>query len=161
MRAAIKKMLGLSGLTIAMGKLLDQVDDLTWTMSPQWRLALLDRPRYRDTRRLCHHEYQVFSQNGEDGCLAEVFRRIGVTNRYFVEFGAGDGLENNTSHLLLGGWSGLWIEVDLPSCEKIRTGMQRLLRSQRLLLTNARVDIDNIEHLFQDAGVPQRFDLLS
>jgi acyl-CoA reductase-like NAD-dependent aldehyde dehydrogenase len=38
-----------------------------------------------------------------------IFNRIGLTNRVFVEFGVGDGLENNTAALLFDGWSGLWI----------------------------------------------------
>lgn len=39
------------------------------------------------------HEGRVFSQNGEDGVLAEIFAQIGVTNRYCVEFGVQDGSE--------------------------------------------------------------------
>ncbi|MDQ4131959.1 MAG: hypothetical protein M3179_01875 [Actinomycetota bacterium] len=37
----------------------------------------------------------MFSQNGEDGVIARIFGRIGVTNRYFVEFGIGPGAEGN------------------------------------------------------------------
>ena len=32
--------------------------------------------------------------------IQEIFRRIGTTNRTFVEFGVGDGLENNSLFLL-------------------------------------------------------------
>ena len=71
---------------------------------------LLNNPRYQDPRRLNRHEHQVYSQNGEDGIIAEVFRRIGVRARSFIEIGVGDGVENNTTHLLLQGWSGCWLE---------------------------------------------------
>ena len=53
---------------------------------------------------LCCFEYQAFSQNGEDGIIREIFDRVGLTNKYFVEFGVGDGTENNTGYLLLNGW---------------------------------------------------------
>src|SRR2546428_5794570 len=35
------------------------------------------------------YEYRVQSQNGEDGIISEIFNRIGHTNKFFVEFGAG------------------------------------------------------------------------
>jgi hypothetical protein len=62
----------------------------------------------------------VYSQNGEDGVLEEVFRRIGVAQPgTFVEFGAGDGRSlSNTLRLAEAGWSGVWIEGDLHSAAK-------------------------------------------
>jgi hypothetical protein len=40
-----------------------------------------------------------------DGIIKEIFRGIGTTNKHFVEFGVGNGLENNTALLLIKGWS--------------------------------------------------------
>lgn len=40
-------------------------------------------PRYLHPLRLQRFEEQIFSQNGEDGILQEIFHRIGVTNKYF------------------------------------------------------------------------------
>ncbi len=62
--------------------------------------TLLASSKYDDPKRLNRHEGQVFSQNGEDGIIAEIFSRIGSTNRVFVEFGAGDGSENNSAYLI-------------------------------------------------------------
>jgi hypothetical protein len=51
-----------------------------------------------------------FSQNDEDGILLEILRRIEITQpSAFVEFGVGDGTENNTIILLALGWRGLWV----------------------------------------------------
>ena len=62
---------------------------------------------------LSPYELKVFSQNGEDGVLIEIFNRIGTTNRYFVEFGIQDGTEGNAVLLAeVFGWSGLFIEAD-------------------------------------------------
>ena len=54
---------------------------------------LFNNPKYALSKRLNRHEYQVFSQNGEDGFISEIFRRIGTTNKYFIEFGVQNGLE--------------------------------------------------------------------
>lgn len=42
--------------------------------------------------------------------IAEIFRRIGVTNRWFVEIGVSP-LECNTLLLLTRGWRGLWLDA--------------------------------------------------
>jgi hypothetical protein len=64
------------------------------------------RDRYSGDKRLEPAGYKVYSQGDEDGMIAEIFRRIGTTDRRFVEFGCGDGLENNTAYLRFQGWSG-------------------------------------------------------
>jgi hypothetical protein len=49
------------------------------------------------------------SQNDEDGIVAAILKRINIDRGVFVEYGCGDGLENNTIQLLMRGWSGVWI----------------------------------------------------
>ena len=44
------------------------------------------------------HERKVYSQNGEDGILEAIFAAIGVTNRFFVEFGCQDATECNCAY---------------------------------------------------------------
>ena len=39
----------------------------------QFTAQLLSTPRYADSKRLSRFEAQVFSQNGEDGIIAEIF----------------------------------------------------------------------------------------
>lgn len=56
-------------------------------------------------------EFSGFSQNGEDGIIDVLLRHVRNPNRYFVEIGTSDGLENNTSWLaLVRRYSGLCIE---------------------------------------------------
>lgn len=42
----------------------------------------LDDPLYLE-----RYGYKVYSQNDEDGIIAEIFNRIGTTDKRFVEFG--------------------------------------------------------------------------
>ena len=50
-------------------------------------------------------ENRRYSQNGEDGVIAEVFDRLGIAEGTFLEFGAHPG-ENNTKALEECGWHG-------------------------------------------------------
>jgi len=62
----------------------------------------------------------MFSQSNEDEIIADIFSKIGVTNKCFVEFGCGDGRQNNTIALLHQGWSGIWLEPHKRRCNSAR-----------------------------------------
>lgn len=49
---------------------------------------------------------KVYSENDEDGIIAEIFRRIGTTNKVFAETELRRGGCNNIEYLALGGWTG-------------------------------------------------------
>ena len=58
-------------------------------------------------------EFSAFSQNGEDGLIDYLCRRLLTSNRYFVEIGASNGLENNSAYLAFARrYSGLMVEGD-------------------------------------------------
>jgi hypothetical protein len=44
-------------------------------------------------------EFSGFSQNGEDGIIEHLLSGLISYNKYFIEIGSGNGLENNTSYL--------------------------------------------------------------
>jgi hypothetical protein len=123
--------------------------------------TLLASPRYCDPRHLAHFETQAFSQHGEDGIISEILRRIGATNRRFVEIGSGDGRENNTTYRLTQGWSGHWFEGDPVSVERIKQTFATELADQRLRLVHSMITAENIAGLMQQSSVPTDFDLLS
>lgn len=55
----------------------------------------------------------TWSQNGEDGVLSEVFKRLKIEKGTFCEFGAADGIYcSNTRLLLENGWTGKLLEAD-------------------------------------------------
>ena len=93
-------------------------------------------------------ERKVYSQNGEDGVIEAIFRQIGVTNRYFVEFGCEDAQECNAMHLATQGWTGLWMDAVHES-------------NGRVPIRNEMVTAENIDSLLRKYQVPEAFDLLS
>jgi hypothetical protein len=127
-------------------------------------LRLLDfdlpkHPRYGDEKRLLRYHGQVSSQNGEDGIIHEIFRRIGTTNRVFAEVGVGNGSENNTAFLLSQGWTGFWIDGSDSLVETLRGRTD--LSSSCLKWLVSFVTRENIAGLFDQLAVPEQFDLLS
>jgi len=121
----------------------------------------LESPRFQDPRRLLGSGFKVYSQHDEDGIIEEIFRRIGETDRYFVEFGVGDGLENCTTYCLLKGWSGVWIDGSAICFEGIQNNMAPFLRTGKLKARYSFITAENVQTLFAELGVPTQFDFLS
>lgn len=94
---------------------------------------------------------KIFSQTKEDGIIEGIFNNIGVTNKYFIEFGAWDGTNlSNTANLRINKeWSGLLLEGNKEKS------------SQFDYVTHAYITAENINDLFEKNDVPKEFDLLS
>jgi len=61
------------------------------------------------------HQQSIHSQGGQDGSLDFIFRSIGTTNKFYVEFGfSNDKMEGgtgaNTFNLYQKGWKGLLLD---------------------------------------------------
>lgn len=64
------------------------------------------------------YKYNVYSQNGEDGIIQEVVKRLGIKKGVAVEFGAADGYFcSNTRHLINQGWTGHLYDIN-PTVSK-------------------------------------------
>jgi hypothetical protein len=104
-------------------------------------------------------ELNIFSQNGEDGIIAELVRCLPVESRYFVEFGVEDGTECNTRLLSeVFSWSGLYIEPDAAACRKLT---DRWSGSETIAVAQDTVTPGNVAELFQRHRVPETLGLLS
>lgn len=87
-----------------------------------------------------------FAQSGEDKKVVRIFRAIGVTNQVAVEFGAADGRrKSNTGYFRDHGWT-----VHLFDVEPLDSVVQQ-----------ADITAENINTIFETAGLPHAFDLLS
>ena len=117
--------------------------------------------RLRRPNALELHGGSYFSQSDEDGCIAEIFRRIGVTSKKFFEFGVGAGIQNNTLALLCGGWSGAWIECNKKKYSFIASSFAKEIAASRLQISGEFLNKDNICSVAHSLHVDQEFDLLS
>ena len=117
--------------------------------------------KYQENKRLNKYEHQIFSQFGEDGIINETFSRLGTTNKFFVEIGAGEGMENNTTNLLINNWRGVWIEYNSQLISLINKYFSSFIKAKKLIVKNTFVTSKNIENLFKSAKIPREFDLLS
>jgi hypothetical protein len=122
---------------------------------------LYDNPKYQRPDKLNRYEFQAFSQFGEDGIIQEIFKRIGTTNQYFVEFGVETGVETNTTYLLYQDWKGLWIDGSEENKKAIETNFSGKIKKGDLKIIQSFITAENIEDLFKQGEVPKEFDLLS
>jgi glycosyltransferase involved in cell wall biosynthesis len=108
---------------------------------------------------LAPYELRGYSQNGEDGVIAEILRRVGTANRFFVEFGVESGQEGNCVYLAdVAAWSGLFMEAD----GRLYRLLERKYAPRRSILTaEAKVTPQNIERLLQEHEVPAEPDVMS
>jgi hypothetical protein len=119
------------------------------------------RKRYSGDKRLEPAGYKVYSQGDEDGIIAEIFRRIGTTDRRFVEFGSSDGVENCTAYLLFQGWSGLWLDPLERIENSVKQRCAKEISEGRLKFQRAMTTPDNIDSLLRGGGMSGEIDFLS
>jgi hypothetical protein len=133
---------------------------LAFALKSQAQLTIADHdPRAREAQSLTPYECSVYSQNGEDGILAEILRRIGVSNRVFLEIGAGDGLENCTAFLLMQGWSGFWLDGSDAFVQSLAIAKPET--QARVMCHVAILTRENVGSVLASLRVPKEFDVLS
>jgi hypothetical protein len=122
---------------------------------------MLADPQYADPRRLERHGAKFYSQNDEDGIIEEIFRRIGTTNRTFLEFGVENGLENNTLLLTYKGWQGIWMDGSERNIAFIEEKFKPLIAQGRLRALQQWIMPETINALIASFKLPTELDLLS
>ncbi len=106
------------------------------------------------------HEFQVYSQSGEDGIIQFLLNQVTITRPIFVEFGVERYTESNTRFLLIhNNWSGLVIDGSLTNIDFIK--QDRLYWQQALTAVHAFIDKDNINELIAGNGFVGPIGLLS
>jgi len=144
------------------------LDDISVETSRTRQLSIrteIDRlrsnERYKEPQSLIPFGGKIYSQNDEDGIIREIFNRIGTTNKVFVEFGIGNGLENNTLALLFEDWQGLWIDASSNSIATIRNHFSGIIKSNKLTVVESFITQGNIDNLIASNIRHREIDLLS
>ncbi len=116
--------------------------------------------RYDPGGSLTAREFRVFSQNGEDGVIAEIVSRIGPSfPKTFVEFGGGNGLAGNTLFLAdVLGWQGLFIEA---SDEDFSRLARKYRQNPCVSTVQGFVGPGNIDELLLAGGVGEEIGVFS
>jgi hypothetical protein len=112
---------------------------------------------------LSEYEANIHSQCGEDGILAEILKRLPVTDAWCVEFGAWDGKHlSNTSALIESkGYSAVLIEGDKGRYEDLK---KRYRSRPNVVGINRFVgftESDGLNAILAETAIPSDFDLLS
>lgn len=104
----------------------------------------------------------IFSQNGEDGIVEELLRRLDISSGYVCEFGAWDGVYlSNTFNLIQKGFKGVFIEGDK---DKFQDLLKTCKNYPNIIPINAYVDYEGentLDNLLQKTDIPVDFELLS
>ena len=98
--------------------------------------------------------FKAFSQNDEDGIIADILARLPERNHRFVEIGCGNGGQNNTHLLLLSDHRGVWVDGAEANIQNIHQhlGHKLIQSSNRLRVWQQIVDRDTAAGLAADSA---------
>lgn len=108
--------------------------------------------------------FKVYSADDIDGMLLYIFSIIGTTNKRSVEMCAGDGIECNTSNLIVNhGWHGLLFDgnADLVANGKEFYRLNKSTKHWPPQFVHAWITRDNVNELIAGQGFAGDIDLLS
>jgi hypothetical protein len=130
-------------------------------LNRMYREPLLAAEKAADPLVLAPYGFTAYSQSDDDGILEEIFRRIGTTNRQFIDFGCAEGIENNTTYMLLTGWSGLWMDGGESNIQSVKQAFAGYVQSRKLQVKQAFITRENINDLIREARLDVEPDLLN
>ena len=110
---------------------------------------------------LNNNSFTIYSQSDEDGIIDQIFDKIGIKNKFFVEIGVENGLENNSTFLLAQDWSGIWFEGNLAFKKSIEHNFNDCIKNNQLKVIFEYLSKDNINFLLEKYCSKLRPDLLS
>ncbi len=113
---------------------------------------------------LSEFEFDIYSQSGEDGLLPELFRRLGITGGYVVEFGAWDGMVySNTYNLIKTNprFEAIYIEGDEERFKDLQRTAQKTGRITPICTFVQPTGEQSLDSILKKTPVPKEFELLS
>ena len=109
-----------------------------------------------------YHQYcsNIYSQNGEDGIIAQLCKELGIQNGFCCEFGASDGISgSNTRELVISkNFTGLFIESNKDLFELCKTNLSAYSKAKVIC---EMVTPSNLALMLDSQTFPKDFDVLS
>ena len=97
--------------------------------------------------------WRSYSQCDEDGIIRECLMRIKKggheSSNTFIEFGCGNGIENNTAQLILDGFVGCWLDGSHENILCVENNLGGLI-FPALWVREAFLDLNNVEKITKD-----------
>ena len=109
------------------------------------------------------YEKDIHSQNGEDGIIEELLKRLEINEGWVCEFGASDGMwASNTFALIERGFKGVYIEGDKNAYNDL---LKTVKKYPSIIPLNKYVDHNDtknsLDNLLSETEIPIDFDVLS
>jgi FkbM family methyltransferase len=115
-------------------------------------------------QQLQYYLNNVYSQNGEDGLLAEMCRRLQIDQGWCVEFGAWDGKHfSNCFNLITQGWKGVFIEGDTQRYQDLLKTVEQYpnITPINAWVNRLKDDEHSLDNLLALTSCPEKIDILS
>ena len=94
------------------------------------------------------YEYSNFSQNGEDGIIEFLTSKLKDNNKFFVEIGSGNGLENNSTNLVLNNWQGLVLD-GISNSKQYNNLLKIISTEKKIINIGTYLNLSNINNLIK------------
>ncbi len=125
-------------------------------------------PKKIEFSNLKDYKYNLYSQNGEDGVIEEINKRLDLDtksdSKWCVEFGAWDGIYlSNTFKLVKEGWNCIYIEGDkekYKDLEKTKSNYPKIVSINKFV-SKERKSLNSLDNILSKTKIPRDFEILS
>ena len=109
------------------------------------------------------YKKNVYSQNGEDGIIEELLKRLNISDGWVCEFGAWDGIHlSNTFNLVKKGFKAVYIEGDDNKYKDLLTTVKTYSNIIPIKAFVNHKDTPNLlDNILKKTDIPTDFDILS
>jgi hypothetical protein len=105
----------------------------------------------------------VYSQNGEDGIIEEILKRLNIKFGICCEFGAWEGTKfSNTYSLVEKGWKAVYIEGDYEKFQELKvTAEKHYPRITTILGMVEPEGVNSLDNILKKTDIKEDFEILS